>query len=100
MKTLQITSLLAAVALSSACHHKRPVTHERVASVDPATREGAKQMEADIERDTKEAGNGATKAGDDLDAALEGRHDVVGSAADDANDAANQAGKDVQATAS
>ena len=99
MKTLQITSLLAAVALSAACHHKRPLTHERVASIDKDTRDGAREMEKDIERDTKEAAAGATKAGDDLDAALEGKHDVVGSAADDANAAANDAAKDVDAAA-
>lgn len=97
MKTIHYTTLLVAALAMTACHSNKRATHtaKPVASVDPETRDGARQMEKDIERDTKEAAAGADQAADDFTAAIEGDKKEVDRDAATVSDAGEKAVDDV-----
>ncbi len=85
----------------TACHSNKRATHSTkpVASVDPETRDGARQMEKDIERDTKEAAAGADQAADDFTAAIEGDKKEVDRDGATVSDAGEKAANDTKAAA-
>ncbi len=99
MKTLHYSTLFVAALAMTACHSNKRATHasKPVASVDPETRDGARQMEKDIERDTKEAAAGADQASDDFTAAIEGDKKEVDRDAATVSDAGEKAADDTKA---
>ena len=99
MKTLHYSTLFVAALAMTACHSNKRATHtaKPVASVDPETRDGARQMEKDIERDTKDAAAGADQAADDFTAAIEGDKKEVDRDAATVSDAGEKAADDTKA---
>lgn len=102
MKTLHYSMLFVAALAVMACHSNKRATHtaKPVASVDAETRDGARQMEKDIERDTKEAAAGADQAADDFTAAIEGDKKEVDRDAATVSDAGEKAANDTKAAVS